>query len=68
MPNMPEATSSRTTSATVSVLTRKMLRRMSGALLRRSIATKAASRTSEAEINPTVRAEPQPKDWALTIA
>ncbi len=55
-------------SATVSVLTRKMLRRMSGALLRRSMATNAASSTSEAAISPTVRAEPQPNDCALTIA
>ena len=61
IPNRPEATSNSTTSATVSVLTRKMLSRISGAALRPSIATNAASSTNAAAISPIVRAEPQPK-------
>ena len=54
--------------ATVSVLTRKMLRRMSGATLRCSMKTNRASRASATAISPSVRPEPQPKAWALTIA
>jgi hypothetical protein len=47
---------------------RKMLSLTSGATLRRSIITNAASSTSPAAIRASVRAEPQPKACALTIA
>ena len=45
-----------------------MLSRISGASLRRSMATKATSSATATAPRPSVRAEPQPNAWALTIA
>ena len=57
---MPEATSSSAESATASARMRKMLSRISGASLRRSMATKASSSATGTAPRPSVRAEPQP--------
>ena len=45
-----------------------MLSRTSGAGLRRSICVNTAISARPAASSPIVRPEPQPKDWALTIA
>ena len=48
--------------------TLKMLRRISGARLRRSMRTNAVSSTSATATSPSVRPEPQPQACAWTIA
>ena len=64
---MPEATSIIATFAAVSARLRNMLRRTSGAALRRSIATKAVSSRAESASVPRVRVEAQPYSCALTM-
>ena len=65
---MPAPTASRTRLAIVSERIRKIPSRISGECERRSIATNAASSANATASSPSVRAEPQPKLSALTIA
>ena len=54
--------------ATVSERILKMPSRISGECERCSIATNDASSPTASAVRPSVRAEPQPNDSALTIA
>jgi len=66
--NRPAPTASSTTFAIVRERIRNTPRRISGELERCSMSTNAASSAIAAAPRPSVRAEPQPNDSALTIA
>ena len=66
--NRPPATSSSTKLATARLRILKMPSRTSGPVIRDSMKTKIASSAMPIAASPSVRAEPQPKLSALTIA
>jgi hypothetical protein len=68
MENRPDATSSIERFAVASARMRKMPSRMSGERPRCSMAMNAARSAMATAPRPSVRADPQPKSCALTIA
>ena len=65
---MPDAARNIATFAVSSERIRKIESRTSGAFARISITTKATSSAAASPKNPSVFAEPQPADWASTMA
>ena len=65
--NMPAATTNIATFAPRTVRTEKIERRTSGSTERRSIRTKATSRTTASAMNPSTSAEPHPDSAERTI-